>query len=495
MLNPIKRESGSTDSERYLSQLSEKTFFGLWSYPNLYTNEGWAQTGTGKELCDLLVIFHNTAIVFSDKDIFFNSEIDLMIAWKRWFKRAVIKSANQLFGAESWLRSHPHRVFLDKECNHPFPIDLDKKIENIHLVAVTRNSVRPAQSYWGGDSSGTFFQSFPLDVKESLENPFMIGDPFPDKAFVHILDEVSLDLLLTELDTISDFIEYLKEKETFIRSGKIIQSAGEEELLAFYRKGSNKQRLSGQFRHPTNNLEKDGPVSLDEGSWKEHLLSEEYSFRLGLKKSSLFWDNLIKQFSRHILAADVGRGANMGIETHERAIRELAAENRYARALLSKSFEEKFLEVPADRRSSRLVFSPSQADKLYVFLFFPRLIGSDYSSYMKKREGIMHAYALVTKYRYPSAKYIVIIATEPKMSEGRSEDVLVIENLAPLSEEEKYEAEKLSREERILCDVWSQRLNEFEVSAARPYRSREAKYGRNERCPCGSGKKFKKCCM
>jgi hypothetical protein len=124
MLKPIKRESGSTDSERYLSRLSEKTFFGLWSYPNLYTDEGKTKTGTGKELGDLLVIFHNTAIIFSDKDISFNSKIDLKIAWRRWFKRAVIKSARQLFGAQSWLCNHPNRVFLDKECDHPFPIAL-----------------------------------------------------------------------------------------------------------------------------------------------------------------------------------------------------------------------------------------------------------------------------------------------------------------------------------------------------------------------------------
>jgi preprotein translocase subunit SecA len=59
--------------------------------------------------------------------------------------------------------------------------------------------------------------------------------------------------------------------------------------------------------------------------------------------------------------------------------------------------------------------------------------------------------------------------------------------------ERKLEQEQKEREERV------QRLNLFsgpaESEAARPQTvKREAeKVGRNDPCPCGSGKKFKKC--
>ncbi|WP_371740172.1 SEC-C metal-binding domain-containing protein [Bradyrhizobium sp. CCBAU 51765] len=34
----------------------------------------------------------------------------------------------------------------------------------------------------------------------------------------------------------------------------------------------------------------------------------------------------------------------------------------------------------------------------------------------------------------------------------------------------------------------------FRISAQRPSLPRGTKVGRNEPCPCGSGKKYKKCC-
>lgn len=265
MLKPIVKESGTTERERYLSKLSEDAFFGLWSFPNVYTNEGISKSGTGKELCDLLVVFQNKILVFSDKDIALNSNVDIDVSWKRWFKRAVIKSSKQLYGAEKWLRSHPERIFLDKACANKFPIALSEEEYEIHLIAVTCNTAGPAEKYFGGGSSGTLYQFYPLGCEDCLEKPFFVGDLFPQKTYVHVLDEITLDLLLEELNTISDFVAYLEEKERAIREGEILQAAGEEELLAYYFRGRSKSNRSGKMIHPTGNLDEDGPVSLSEG--------------------------------------------------------------------------------------------------------------------------------------------------------------------------------------------------------------------------------------
>ncbi len=48
-----------TPSESYLSQLCRRAFLYLWSYPNLYRDQGHRGEGHGKELCDLLVVFGN----------------------------------------------------------------------------------------------------------------------------------------------------------------------------------------------------------------------------------------------------------------------------------------------------------------------------------------------------------------------------------------------------------------------------------------------------
>ena len=84
---------GTTPSERALANLARKAFLSLWSYANVFTDEGRTNgKGDGKELCDLLVVFGNDVILFSDKDCKFRSDIDVAIAWRRWYRSAIDKS-------------------------------------------------------------------------------------------------------------------------------------------------------------------------------------------------------------------------------------------------------------------------------------------------------------------------------------------------------------------------------------------------------------------
>jgi len=78
MLEPTIKEEGATSSERYLAKLANDKFFGLWSYPNVYTDEGISKIGIGKELCDLLIVFQNSIIIFSDKNCAFDTDIELV---------------------------------------------------------------------------------------------------------------------------------------------------------------------------------------------------------------------------------------------------------------------------------------------------------------------------------------------------------------------------------------------------------------------------------
>jgi len=48
--------------------------------------------GDGKELCDLLVLFGDDVILFSDKRVLFRQSSSVETSWGRWFKRAVFKS-------------------------------------------------------------------------------------------------------------------------------------------------------------------------------------------------------------------------------------------------------------------------------------------------------------------------------------------------------------------------------------------------------------------
>ncbi|QDI45984.1 hypothetical protein FG173_02240 [Serratia marcescens] len=59
-----KKNIGFTETERKLAAICDKTFLKLWSWTSLYSDEGINKNGKGKEICDLLVYYRNTVIIF-----------------------------------------------------------------------------------------------------------------------------------------------------------------------------------------------------------------------------------------------------------------------------------------------------------------------------------------------------------------------------------------------------------------------------------------------
>ena len=116
----VVRGTGVTPSERYLQQLCERTFLSLWSYPAVFRDQG-GRAGDGKEIADLLVVFEEHVIIFSDKHIEFPSSDDSTRDWERWYRRAIDGAAKQVWGAERWIREFPNRIFLDRRCTQKFP--------------------------------------------------------------------------------------------------------------------------------------------------------------------------------------------------------------------------------------------------------------------------------------------------------------------------------------------------------------------------------------
>jgi hypothetical protein len=234
----VYRPDGVTPSERYLRRLCERSFLSLWSFPGVYRDQGRASRGDGKEVCDLLVVFQDHILIFSDKRCAFPNSGDLALDWCRWFRRAILSSAEQVWGAERWIRSYPGRLFLDRACTQPFPIPLpDPAQVKFHRIVVAHGASRSLRDKQGGTGSlglaphivGPMHHADPKGVR-----PFVIGDVDPSRRFVHVLDDSSLQAVMYELDTTADFVEYLTKKESLIRSGKLEYGAGEDDLLAYY---------------------------------------------------------------------------------------------------------------------------------------------------------------------------------------------------------------------------------------------------------------------
>lgn len=458
---------GSTDSERYLVKLARKTFLSLWSYPNLYTDESLRNKGDGSELCDLLIIFGNDIILFSDKDNEFISHDDINIAWSRWYRRAIQKSVKQLKGAESWIKRFPERVFLDKECQIPLPVALPSITESrIHLVAVTRGAGKQTKSYWGSDSSGSLFIDTKLvGYRDHSKVPFRIGWPLSKKRFVHVLNEFSLDLLLSELDTVADFIQYLVKKEQlFFTEGLECILAGEEALLALYLSKFNYTLNEHYFPE----IPKGGALlALVDGDWQRLIKSTLYASRSEANEISYTWDDLIEFHSHHIINGSVTSFESPNtLENHERVMRIMASENRITRRSLGEAFHVANNNKQREMRFTRTVVSASQEGTAYIFMsaFKPKELNLE--DYLLKRRTDLLLYADECKLEYENISRVIGIVFEPGQKIFNSIDFLLVDfGKDPLPEDFINEIKPRLEDSKM----WDKNAMKFSIKQNSPF--------------------------
>ena len=207
----IRKSSGLNSSEEYVSELCNSTFLSFWSYPNVMKSDS-------KELCDLLVVFQNHVLIFSDKNYSFTKSNDIKVSWSRWYKKAVLGAAKQIYGAERWLFSNPNSIFLDSKCTQPFPFQIPKQEDAIvHRIVIAQGASDDCQEYCGGTGSLVLDSRIVGDAHLNHADclPFAVGQVNPDKGYVHVFDDVTLGIVMQTLDTVSDFVTYLAKKERF----------------------------------------------------------------------------------------------------------------------------------------------------------------------------------------------------------------------------------------------------------------------------------------
>ena len=457
--HPIHKAKGITPSERYLNSLCESTFLSLWSYPGVFRDQRVNGKGDGKELCDMLVVFDEHVLIFSDKHCEFPSTGDKLIDWKRWYKRAIEKSASQAWGAERWLRNHLDRVFLDRRCEEKFPLAIPQP-ENakFHLVVIAHGCEERCKAEFGGSGSLMFNSTLGQQGKQELTSrPFMVGDLDRTKTFVHILTKTTMDILLHTLDTISDFIWYLEKKEKFIRSLRAVILAGEEELLAFYLVNLNDEGF-----HDFIIDDKYDTFGLEEGFWEEFRTSQMRKNQLVANKISYGWDELIERFSYHALNATQYYTNHLELSDTEKGLRLMARESRTQRRMIMKAILEIFSNTPNGMRRTKFIKPLFPGGAYYVFLCLPRPDFLSYEDYRKARGSFLEACVNVMKYEFPEALDIVGIASEPiQVGPGTSEDLIYMD-AREWSDELNREAAKLQKKLNIFTKVKASYAKEFE---------------------------------
>jgi hypothetical protein len=438
----VVRSSGTTPSERYLAKRCERSFLSLWTYPNVYRDQGRCGKGDGKEVCDQLVVCGDDIILFSDKQIEFPGPANSPVAWDRWFKRAVVASARQLKGAARWLND-PDRLFLDSRCLTPLPIALPHAgVRRVHRVAVALGAGQACRTYFGGGSGS-------LRIVPDIEGtahigagspalrPFAVGDIDRSQGFVHVFDDVTLDLILAELDTVTDFVRYLTRREEFIRSGHLLSSAGDEELLGYYLSKTNSE---GEhcFKSPSgaDAWEPNEVLTLVEGIWEHTQRRPEFVEKKRADEVSYLWDKLIESFAGHLLAGTaVTSEADPGGRRYEQILRHMARESRLDRRSLAVQILDAMGSAASDRALARVIGlrgSPFNRT-IYIFLQFPfNLAGGapDYAEYRRRRSTMLYAYAMALKSDYREIPRVIGIGVEPPRfnpATSISQDLLMVE--------------------------------------------------------------------
>lgn len=449
---------GVNESERILTKLCRRSFLRLWSQTNIYTDEGYKEgKGGTKELCDALVIFGNDVIIFSDKHITFQAGRPLNVAWPRWYKRAVLDSCKQLHGAESWLRRFPTRAFLDAKCQRALPIAVPTNAAvRFHLVAVTRGGQEAAIAAQGKGSLGSFFVDTELHGDEHFKAPFTLGFPRPGKRFVHVFDEVTIELLMAEFDTAVDFLDYLKAREELLgRPDCAVMAPGEEQLMAVYLITMDKSGLRHVFLNVPDGAELPDTIVFDDTFYKRLKSEPGYRRKKIADGISYEWDRLIERFLEygdpgiHPVFVDQGKADT------ETGLRLLAAESRFRRRQLATTFTGALMRVEAGERVGRLVYSGVAGETVFIFVVVPKRQAETYDDYRGYRMSVLHAYVRTARLKAPLGTTFVGIAFDNpnKDYQGGSEDLFV------WSKESWTDAELAELEEkRIGLGLWGKTM-------------------------------------
>lgn len=470
-MEAIDRGKGVTESERYLARLADATFLDLWSYPNTFNDRQINKAAAGKELCDLLVVCGDDVIIFSDKSIGWPRGNDVHLCWSRWFRRAVSKSVDQIRGAERWIREHPDRIFIDVRCMQRLPIDLPPPERmRVHGIAIALGAQEACSRYFK-DADGSLMVMSDLvgsahtDPTAKGYSPFMFGDVDPQGPFVHVFDETALDLVIFEMDTMSDFVSYLVAREVAIRSRLIGWASSEAEMLAAF---LLTDLGDGEHGFPTAQSiggQAGDFVHIAHGQYQLYRASEECRLKTEANEISYVWDRLIQSFSGNLLAGTSVSVAGLvpQISLAERALRTMALEGRTSRRVLSEAFIGAMQE--AERRGrdrfARVVVPAEggthdpECGHVFLILAYrePWVKEKGYDYYREGRAATLRAYCEVALYDHRNLKRMLGIAIDASERvtgvEGGSEDLMLVEILEWTPGKER-EIERLRKGAEIL---------------------------------------------
>ncbi len=398
MIGPrFQRAGGINQSERALAALADRSFLRLWTWPNLWMKRN-------SELTDILVVFGDHVLIFSDKGAAYPEGPDARLNWSRYYRRAIADSAHQINRAERWMERFPEQIFLDARLETALPIalpPLDRRI--VHRICVAPAAAEAARA------EGLAGLRLQPAVAGDAER-FATGRIDECRGWVHVFDQVTLDNVLTELSTAPDLIAYLTAKEALIARDGLASAPCESDLLAGY--------ILNQRRFPAEGP----PLTVAPDLWAGLQRHPQYVEGRLRDRISVFWDRLIERIYQGYVAVDLEQGNDIPVPDFERVLRFMAAEDRFNRRLLSMAIVER-IEGPG----GAALIPSSSPDLTYMLLIQPRDVGEGDREYRYRRVQSMQLRMFAAKAARPELQKIIAIGLGQAQERGGAEDLAFVD--------------------------------------------------------------------
>jgi hypothetical protein len=317
---------------------------------------------------------------------------------------------------------------------------------------------------------------------------------------VHVLDSHNLPIIFGELDTFFDLSTYFDAKVEAINRFDYLAYCGEEDLLAHYFLNfdrANDRHFIGTQREDING------VMIGEGEWKDFIQLDVYKRKKEADQDSYLWDEIIQRTCQNALDGTLLGDANL--LGGQSALREMAKEPRFSRRALASGMITAIRNFPdTDGEIVRNVsFMPSfYKGKAYVFLQLRKRHIADYENdYRPKRQALLEIACGAAKNKFPDLRTIVGIGIDaPKFSRQNAEDFILMD-CSEWPEERRLYYDRANEGLNFLGTprlvATRMKVQEFpdRNPSEKPRTARRIKLGRNDLCLCGSGKKYKRCCL
>ncbi|MCB4361487.1 hypothetical protein [Quatrionicoccus australiensis] len=303
-----------------------------------------------------------------------------------------------------------------------------------------------------------------LVLSDHRTSPFRVGWILPNRRFVHVFDETTLDILLGELDTVSDFVAYLTQKhERLTKPGTHFLIPGEEELVALYLRSFNPV----QSHHFLPEVPSDAFVVMREGDWTKLLASKPYQTRRRENAISYLWDELIEFQNQHIISGTASSlFGDASPAMYERVMRSMAEEDRLTRRTLGASIDRARSVNKKGKRFTRTVLCGQKGRRAYVIMSLPREPECGYEEYQKLRRGDLLLYSYGCKLRFQNVVEVVGIGFEPSKEDSFSVDYfLATFEQAPLDDDFAEEI----RQRLADAEMWKPEQTKFQVLRKAPF--------------------------